>query len=145
MSSSFTSNLSEFTARVSQVHGRAVVEINDAMEIGVRRIANTAREMAPVDEGNLESSIKFRNEGRRRKWAAYVDETVPDDTGNYTIGDYIDFIHNGLYNLGPKSIAKQGASTGVMVGPRFMERAYDQEVQGVLAMITRIARKRFGN
>ena len=141
MASSFSSNLGNFRIRVEQIAGRAERLINDAMEEGAKEIAATAKNMAPVDEKNLENAIQVRNEGRRRKWAVYVDETAPDNTGKYTIGDYLDFIHYGQYQLGEKSLAK---NSGEIVGPRFMDRAYNQEIRGVIARVEQAARRGFG-
>jgi hypothetical protein len=107
---------------LQQRGGRIVKAINDQMQLEMKAVQKLAIAYAPVDEGNLENAIKLSNENRRRTWTVYVDESMPDDTGRYTVGDYAMWLHEGVYELGPKSQAKSGG--GGKVGRKYLERAF---------------------
>jgi hypothetical protein len=117
-------------ARLTQTGGRIVKSINDQLEREAKGIQELARDYVPIDEGNMEAAIKIESKNRRQLWAVYVDKNMPDDTGKYTVGDYLNFLHEGIpdYSLGPKSLAK--AAQGKAVGRKFLERAYRERVAG---------------
>jgi hypothetical protein len=107
-------------------------------------IRDTARKMAPVDEGNLEEAIKLRGDAigrtrdefgrfQRTEVDVYVDmdQPVPDRPGK-TVGDYAYEMHEhltpmGPLQLGPGSQAKQDGQSE-QVGGGFLERAADEVV-----------------
>lgn len=105
--------------------------VRDALDSGARDIQELARLQAPVDIGALEKSIKmdsFRDENSssgRKAFIVYVDLDEPADDGK-VVGDYAEMMHEGEYDLGPRSEAKQSANPGVIVGPKFLERAIDE-------------------
>jgi hypothetical protein len=89
---------------------------------GAEEIMELSKSLAPVDEGHLEEAHQVIDRNTRSgnfAFDVFVDPTVAD------LGEYLDFIHNSQYNLGPKSEAK-AASTGMAVGPKFLERAFDR-------------------
>jgi hypothetical protein len=104
------------------VGGQAVKIVNDEMQRLMKKVQQEARARAPEEHGNLVDAIKIQSANRRRSWSVYVDESMPDDTGQYTVGDYAAFIHEGSYKLGPKSLAKLAANS--LVGPKFLEGAF---------------------
>lgn len=127
-----------------------------------KELKELAIRMAPVDEGNLEHAIKMTPEegghgstrlrsdgsdGKRKgtflrtEVEVYVDMDMrlPNRPKN-TVGDYAYEIHEhlspmGHKNLGEKSILKQLASPGVLVGGGFMTRAADQIELGLDAAL----------
>lgn len=75
----------------------------------------TAQEMAPYKEGTLEGSIgviETKEEGNR------ITRTV----GHVDQPHYAVYMHEGIYNLGPGSQAKNAAGEH-MVGRKYIERA----------------------
>lgn len=129
----------------STARRRAVKKLH---EKGIE-MRDLARKMAPVDEGNLENSIKVRPEsvdsrarderGRFTKTEIEVyvdvDAPVPNRPGK-TVGDYAFEIHEhltpaGPMQLGPLSEAKNQANGGVVVGGGYLDRAADQ-IEGTL-------------
>lgn len=106
-------------------------QARDALEEGAFQIAETAQDMSPRLEGNLEASIKVEYDAqganRRKRFFVYVDEDAYGtgvDASGYRkyVGDYARFIHDGSYEPGKESKAKE-ARVGVKVGPRFMTRS----------------------
>lgn len=120
------------------------------------RIRDLAERMAPVDEGNLEASIKVRGdeEGRERdelgrfmrtEVEVYVDTDMPvPERPGKVVGDYAFEIHEhltpmGPKQLGPRSLAKQNGQSE-QVGGGYMERAaleVDGEIDHELVDILR--------
>lgn len=90
------------------------------------RIVATAKKMAPVDEHNLEEAIvkQVGYEDKRRRLA--IDIVVLPSVNGVRVEDYAAYMHNGEYNLGEKSQAKQ-AGQPEKVGPGFVDRAADRE------------------
>lgn len=122
---------------LQQRGGRIIKAINDAMQDEMRKVQKEAIANAPVDMGNLEAAIKITSQDRRRTWIVYVDESMPDDTGNYTVGDYAMWLHESSYDLGEKSVAK-AASNGHHVGRKYMERPFQEAIQG--GLVERLAK-----
>jgi hypothetical protein len=135
-----SSDFGGFVGRVRQIGGRIRRAVNDQLEREAKIIQDYARRMVPEEFGNMERAIKIASSDYRRSWVIYVDETVPDDTGHYTVGAYLTFLHEGEYALGPISRAKQGQ--GVRVGPKFLERAFNRAVrEGMRRRIVEAARR----
>lgn len=95
------------------------------MHRAAARIEKTAKMMAPVDQGNLEAAIKTVKtyEGRGR---LAIDVMVDTASGPERLAIYAIVMHEGEYELGPKSLEKQ-ASVPVIVGNRYLTRAGDEE------------------
>lgn len=116
-----------FRSTLQSIASELVKQTNDDMGDVMREVRDRAREYVPLDHGNMEAAIKVTSENRRRRWVVYVDTTMPDDTGKFTVGAYLRFLHEGQYNLGEKSKEK-AAELGVEVGPKFIERAFKEIV-----------------
>jgi hypothetical protein len=89
---------------------------------GAEHIKDLSVALSPVDEGHLEEAHQVIERNTRSGNFAYdvnIDPNVAD------LGEYLDFIHNGSYDLGPLSVDKATA-TGMPVGPKFLERAFDR-------------------
>ena len=150
MAGRVTSDFDSFIAQVMQVGGRIRRAVNEALREEALGVQELARRYVPVDTdpetgapyepGYMERAIKVASADFRRRWIVYVDEDSPDDTGRYTVGAYLRFLHEGSYRLGPGSIAKGGYAAGV--GPKFLERAWAERVaSGMLRRIENEARK----
>lgn len=87
---------------------------------GSYMLAEVAREMTPYKEGVLESSVEVGEERgvRGRKVFTVSAYAVNPKTGFV----YSTWIHEGIYDLGKDSIAKQ-QRVRHKVGRKFMERA----------------------
>jgi hypothetical protein len=101
------------------------------MLTGAKRIQKKARMYAPVDEGNLEESIKIeRRQGAKGRVAIEVgvDEShpVPQRLDGATVGQYAARMHEGFYDLGMRSQAKENR-LGVIVGRKYLARAMKEE------------------
>ena len=117
-----------------------------------KMICAEAKQNAPVLESHdgkwdgtpLEDSIRVETDyggsnGRKR-----FSVVVGGEAGGVDVDRYAMIMHEAVYNLGPDSEAKQAANPGVLVGRKYLERAYDeraphivndliQVVQGALA------------
>ncbi|MFP5214189.1 MAG: HK97-gp10 family putative phage morphogenesis protein [Acidobacteriota bacterium] len=104
-------------------------EVQRAARNGVSKASDHLREAsarrAPVDEGNLESSIQSgldEDDEEIRGWVA-----VPMGS---PAADYALAMHEGDYELGERSRAKQ-AGQSETVGRKFIERAMGEEREEV--------------
>jgi hypothetical protein len=104
---------------------RAVIR-KDFKEFGKLLAAESAKR-APVDEGNLELShtYKVTKDVRDRfQLTVFAGGTVK----GVKVEKYVIRMHEGTYNLGPKSAAKN-ASQQEAVGPKFMDRALKDNIK----------------
>lgn len=116
-------------------------------------IRDLAREMAPVDEGDLERAIVTREVGGgrdefsgqfvRKEIVIEVDGEVNAGTNREgkqsKVGDYAYIMHEhlapfGSFKLGKRSRAKQAASN-VLVGGKYLERAVAEREKGLINRI----------
>jgi hypothetical protein len=128
----------DLVASLKNTAERSSAGVRQALGEGAKEIQELAIKYAPVDEGNLENSIKVDNpvdvESRhgRKMYMVYVDLDQPAKDGK-VVGDYAEKMHEDFsYDLGPKSAAKE-AALGVMVGPKFLERAVDETMPKIEA------------
>lgn len=107
--------------------------LEDMKEMG-KIIERYARAMAPYQTGSLEGAIyyKLNNNYSSVSVTVYVSGArvrmkVGNEKRTVTVGDYVDYMLYGSYNLGPGSIAKQeanrAAGSRIKVGPNFLSRA----------------------
>lgn len=108
-----------------------ITTVDSLEEIGDYLVKEASRR-APVDTGELESSIKWEiiKENKKYTLRVYVD-------GDSKAIDYSWYVHElfppavfGLYKLGEESLKKQ-AREGVIVGGHFLTRAYDENKEEV--------------
>jgi HK97 gp10 family phage protein len=127
--------VSETVLSLRNIGERVAENARKTMHRAADKIVERARLMAPVDEGNLEEAIQkdIKYEGKRNRLA--IDIVIMDTVNGVNVADYATYMHEGSYNLGPLSQAKQ-ASTGVTVGPGFITRAgEEQKIKLEAAMI----------
>lgn len=114
--------------RLRNIGDRVKENARKTMHRQADKIVDIAKQMAPVDEGNLEDSIRKRV-GYEASSRLAIDIEI--STGlNARLDVYATVMHEGRYNLGPKSVEKQGR-VPYRVGRRFLVRAAD-EVRGKL-------------
>lgn len=76
-------------------------------ELG-KDLQTTAQQAAPEKTGNLASNITVSSSGTSGAYQADIESTAVDPrTGN----DYVNWMHNGNYNLGSRSKGKGKASS----------------------------------
>lgn len=133
-----------------QIESEGSRRVVKEMIAGGNLIADVAREMAPVDYGNLEQAIKVavspvrdaRGRFATREVSVYIDMDmrVPQFK-NKRVGDYAYEVHEHVTPYGPKqlgerSLLKQG-TTNEIVGGGFLERAVEKVQKKVLDNIER--------
>ena len=85
----------------------------------------------PVDEGNLTNDVSFQviPYSQSAAVAIYIPTNAP--SSKYAI-----WTHEGDYNLGPNSQAKQGKSeAGIVVGRKYITRAILENMETVMKII----------
>lgn len=97
-----------------------------AMKRSADRIVKEARANVPVDTHDLESSIEARKTYEDNTRRLQIEIVAGEGLEEYALK-----IHEGVYNLGPKSRAKQEADPSHIVGPKFLERAVEEERAGL--------------
>jgi len=97
------------------------------MHRGADRIVNEAKKNAPVDEHNLEESIrKEKSYGERGR--LQIDIVTGGSVNGVDVDQYAVIMHESDYNLGPGSQAKQAGQPEI-VGPKYLERAAMKEAK----------------
>ena len=113
---------------------------------GTEAVVKMARQMAPVDEGNLEEAIKSETTRSgirgRNVHVVYVDEDAEiSGRPGKRVGDYALLQHENLepygpWHLGPKSREKQSANPNVVVGGGYIERAAQEVTPDIMKAMT---------
>ncbi len=103
-----------FDIRLEKIAEKTTRQLRRVHRDGAYAMAETAKQMAPVLEGDLEGSIKVQEtiEVGQRKTFTVITEGVP----------YAVYMHENVYELGPLSRAKNEAGQH-QVGRKFMDRA----------------------
>lgn len=121
-------------AKLTQIGERAERNGAEALRKAAHEIRDRARDYAPLEHGGLTEAISVYSDrsgvNRRRVFYVYIDPDAPElnaqgePTGR-TVERYINWTHEGEYNLGKRS-AHKAAMLGVYVGPKYLERAADE-------------------
>jgi hypothetical protein len=93
------------------------------MDREAEEIKKLSQSYAPVDEGDLEAAhhiIKERDDSNRK--VIYIE--VSGSGPNKSVDGYAERMHESVYNLGPKSLAKDGGSG--KVGRKYLQRALEE-------------------
>lgn len=140
-------------ARIRQVGERSLRGGADVLREEADKIVETARSFAPVDEGRLEEAIErkmpeTRDDNNRVQVEVWVNPEAPGSGGANHAMDYAMVMHEfqepaGPIPLGPKSEAKQMAK-GVVVGGKFLERAYKTRAGVIGRRLAEIMRRMIG-
>jgi hypothetical protein len=132
-----------------QVGERTTRGVSAIMQEAGKEIQQRAINYAPVDEGDLESAIKYSAErsGTRGRTMVfvYIDGDVITSDGN-RVGSYAMKMHeqlspygSGRYNLGKLSLEKRGL--GYDVGGKFLERAISEIRESVYGRVEKMVNK----
>jgi len=129
---------------IEQMGDKVVRRAIDKMRSEAQKLAEKARDYAPVDEGNLENAIKVDDAGggrnelgqfSRKSVAVYIDMNMPAARDGKTVGDYAYDMHEHLEPVGPKkrgplSEEKDGGRN--VVGGGFLTRAMNDSERDIL-------------
>jgi hypothetical protein len=149
-------------AIISHEGDKASKVVNDILRDGAKKIAETAKDMAPYaspeyggssnPRKHLQEAIEVKNEntggGRALKLTVWVNGRRTDDQGR-PIGRYAWLMHEGLlphgewggpgFEASPSTLAK-----GAQAGGKFLERAYREHADKIKRKAEQAARKVFG-
>ena len=98
-------------------------------------ILQTSRDGAPIDEGDLEKAHHIQTI-RLSKDNIALELSVGGMVGDTDVSVYAMLMHEGDYNLGLRSQQKEAAGS-TEVGPFFMDRAADEHIDDLMAIIER--------
>lgn len=137
--------VSEVVAMIHNDAERSTRVALEEMRAGADEIAELAAKFAPVDKGNLEAAIKVEEDrgginNRTRVYVGVDESVVIDDRDGKTVGDYAVIMHEGTYDLGPKSREK-AARLGLKVGRKYLERAMKKLGPGIAKRIKERVKK----
>lgn len=102
--------------RLEKIAERSTRQLRRVHADGAEKLRETAEAMAPYKTGNLEESIFIQS---TKETGNRITRTIVLDDARAPYGIYM---HEGIYDLGPGSEAKNNASEHT-VGRKFMERA----------------------
>lgn len=140
------SGLDELMLMISQGGDRAVRGVAAEMRRQADATRDIARQMVPLDEGNLEHAIDVEEDrsgiNGRATFYVFVDESLPvPERPGHIVGDYAMRMHEDWgYQLGLKSQQKQ-VGNPYRVGPGYITRA-GQEIEKTLVADLTAAAKR---
>lgn len=139
--------LNELLSRLSNTAERSSRGAREELKAGAEAIMQRSKSYAPVDEGNLEDAHQVVTVvddamSGRHAFEVGVREDHPA-SGGKEVGDYAFIMHEGVYNLGPKSQEKN-AGFG-KVGRKFMERAFIELTPEVKAKVEAAVAKGVGH
>lgn len=107
---------------------RVVENARKTMHSSAARIVTEAKLNAPIEDGELRESIHIEKDyGERGRLEITV--AAGGVVNGVNVDDYVTAMHEGSYNLGPRSIQEQEADPSHIIGPKFLERAADTEEQ----------------
>lgn len=112
--------------RIGKRTNKAALRI---VRAGAKDIADRASDYAPVDQGDLENSIVVEEDRRGNDRIVFYVGVDPSKLGEgyWRYGFRYDIeMHEGVYNPGPLSQAKNARVGGSGVGPKYLERALDE-------------------
>lgn len=109
-----------FTNKMKFIGKESLEVAADTLEEKAEDIQDLAKRQAPVDTHNLENAIKIDgpNIGRDK---VEIEVYVEGQKNDYDV-----IMHEGTYNLGKKSKAKQESDMSVRVGDKYLARAYEE-------------------
>lgn len=116
----------ELQALMRDLAGRVPKQARKIIDRGADKIVKEAQLNAPVDEHNLEESIKkeksYTQEDRRR---LKVEIVAGGNVNGVNVDQYIMLVHENYESLkpGPGTLAKRAANPGRYIGSKFLDRA----------------------
>ena len=122
-----------FRDRIDQVLAQMPERARRAMTEIANDVSGEAKDLAPFKDGHLMESIRGEvvQDQNTGQMAAVI--YVP---ANHQASSYAIKMHEGTYNLGPGSVAKQ-IRVGKTVGRKFITRALDNKRERLRKIIER--------
>ena len=93
------------------------------------------KKRTPVREGHLTASITGEFIQLEKSWAATVFVPLNSPAAPYAV-----WLHEGQYNLGDNSLAKQ-KKTGCFVGSKYITRAIEENRERIIAIMREALKK----
>ena len=135
--------LKNVMARISRSEKRVMDGSLSALRAMAELVRDEARLNAPIDTGDLEGAIETFEDRTRNSKGQFGQVTirVGVDTSKLKLEDHAGYdysipMHEGIYNLGPKSEAKQERQ-GNIVGAKYLERALKDNEKKVRASVAK--------
>ncbi|MDD4817300.1 MAG: hypothetical protein PHI85_04955 [Victivallaceae bacterium] len=125
----FRFNTRQLSASVQRELLAQPFRVRRAMDAVGGFLNSEAKDLAPVDEGFLTAEISNDTVRHRKSCAAVI--YVP---ANAASSEYAIPMHEGVYDLGPKSLDKQ-TKVGKPVGKKFITRALDGHRDDIVGII----------
>jgi hypothetical protein len=145
MAGRIVGSFDDLIADLQQQAGWASKTVNDAMQDAMQTVCTEAKARVPFEYGNAEDAIFLAKDNLRKRWYVSIDDSYPDNTGKYTVGDYIVFLHESIYRLGERSLAK-AAANGKPVGRKFLEGPFQEAIDaGLIANLQRLLNESLAN
>lgn len=126
-------NLKTVLERMARSEAKVEKGSLDALRKAAARVTQGAKDRAPVDDGFLEDSITTKEVQERTSLGRFGQITIEVGVDSAKLRatsgnphDYSVEMHEDVYELGPKSQAKDDSSS-VGVGPKFLERAWQAD------------------
>lgn len=124
----FDSRLRKLLLSHPQKAARAMRDIKNLLVLEVKK-------RTPVREGHLTASITGDVVQNEKSWAATVFVPLNSPAAPYAV-----WLHEGQYNLGENSAAKQD-KTGCVVGPKYITRAIEENKERIIEIMREALKK----
>lgn len=127
----FRYNTSSLSAGVRRLAEQFPLRAQAAMKDVGHYLRSETQKRTPVDEGFLTNDVSFQVIPYRQSTsvAIYIPANAPSSS-------YAIWTHEGYYNLGPNSRAKQGkVEAGIVVGRKYITRAILENIDTVRKII----------
>ena len=100
-------------------------------------IVKAAKDRVPVDTGQLTADITGDVKQNKKSFSAtcYVPINAPSSS-------YCVWIHEGQYNLGKNSQLKQAKRPEILVGPKYITRGINDNLQKIIENIKKALKKK---
>ena len=95
-----------------------------------REVMELSKAQAPMDLGNLEAAHRLDVRQSNSNQIS-INIAVGGFRGGVNVSDYAMEMHEGSYNLGPRSVAK-AAANGKFVGRKYLERALEEKEGSII-------------
>lgn len=130
--------LAAMAKRIESLGGKVKQQALKALDSATDKLLEESVKRCPIDEGFLQQS-----HDRKIEKSGSLDEAkgtvfIP---ANSPAADYALHMHELEYNLGPQSQAKQAAQPGIIVGNKYLERAFEENKKTFLLYIEDALRK----
>ena len=131
----FRFNTRDFDAKTRKLLLQHPQLINRVMGDIMKLLIIEVKKRTPVREGHLTAAITGETVPLKRGMAATVFVPLNSPAAAYAV-----WLHEGDYNLGANSLAKQ-KKTGCVVGAKYITRAIDENRERIVAIMREALKK----